>query len=72
MRKAAWLVVVILLLTGSSVFAADTLKIGFVDLVKALNESESGKKAKADLEFLIKSKQVAIDEKGKGNRKGEK
>lgn len=70
MRKAAWLVVVILLLTGSSVFAADTLKIGFVDLVKALNESESGKKAKADLEFLIKSKQVAIDEKGKAIEKG--
>jgi outer membrane protein len=70
MRKVAWLVVVILLLTGTSVFAADTLKIGFVDLVKALNESESGKKAKADLEFLIKSKQVAIDEKGKAIEKG--
>lgn len=70
MRKVVWLVVVALLLTGSSVFAADTLKIGFVDLVKALNESESGKKAKADLEFLIKSKQVAIDEKGKAIEKG--
>ncbi|MDP2156168.1 MAG: OmpH family outer membrane protein [Nitrospirota bacterium] len=70
MRKVAWLVVVILLLTGTSVFAADTLKIGFVDLVRALNESESGKKAKADLEFLIKSKQVTIDEKGKAIEKG--
>jgi outer membrane protein len=70
MRKVAWLVVVVLLLTGTSVFAADTLKIGFVDLVKALNESESGKKAKADLEFLIKSKQVTIDEKGKTIEKG--
>lgn len=70
MRKVAWLVVVVLLLTGTSVFAADPLKIGFVDLVKALNESESGKKAKADLEFLIKSKQVAIDEKGKAIEKG--
>jgi len=70
MRKVVWLVVVILLLTGTSVFAADTLKIGFVDLVKALNESEAGKKAKADLEFLIKSKQVAIDEKGKAIEKG--
>ncbi len=70
MRKVAWLVVVILLLTGTSVFAADTLKLGFVDLVRALNESESGKKAKADLEFLIKSKQVTIDEKGKAIEKG--
>jgi outer membrane protein len=70
MRKAAWLIVVIVLLTGTSVFAADTLKIGYVDLVRALNESESGKKAKADLEFLIKSKQVTIDEKGKAIEKG--
>jgi outer membrane protein len=70
MRKVAWLVVVALLLTSTSVFAADILKIGFVDLVRALNESESGKKAKADLEFLIKSKQVAIDEKGKTIEKG--
>jgi len=70
MRKVAWLVVVALLLTGTSVFAADTLKLGFVDLVKALNESEAGKKAKADLEFLIKSKQVSIDEKGKVIEKG--
>lgn len=70
MRKVAWLVVVALLLTGTSVFAADTLKIGYVDLVKALNESEAGKKAKSELEFLIKSKQVAIDEKGKAIEKG--
>jgi outer membrane protein len=62
--------VVVLLLTGTSVFAADIPKIGFVDLVKALNESESGKKAKTDLEFLIKSKQVTIDEKGKAIEKG--
>jgi outer membrane protein len=30
-----------------------------------LNESETGKKAKTDLEALIKSKQSTIDEKGK-------
>lgn len=70
MRKVAWFVVAVLLFTGTTVFAADTIKIGFVDLVRALNESESGKKAKADLEFLIKSKQGAIDEKGKAIEKG--
>ena len=70
MRKVVWLVAVALLLTGTSVFAAETLKIGYVDLVKALNESEAGKKAKSELEFLIKSKQVAIDEKGKTIEKG--
>jgi outer membrane protein len=45
--------------------AADTIKIGIVDLLRALNESEAGKRAKADLEALIKSKQASIDEKGK-------
>jgi len=33
--------------------------------MKALNESDSGKKAKTDLEVLIKSKQSVLDEKGK-------
>ncbi len=45
--------------------AADTVKIGIIDLLRALNESEAGKKAKADLEALIKSKQTSIDERGK-------
>ena len=48
-----------------STFAADTVKIGVVDLLKALNESEVGKKAKGDLEAIIKLKQISIDEKGK-------
>lgn len=71
MKKAVWLVVVLLLLTGGSSMAAEliTVRIGYVDLVKALNESESGKKAKADLEFLIKTKQTTIDEKGKAIEK---
>ena len=71
MKKAVWLVVVLLLLTGGSSMAAEliTVRIGYVDLVKALNESESGKKAKADLEFLIKTKQTSIDEKGKAIEK---
>ena len=68
MRKAVWLAALLIFLSGSSVFAADT-KIGFVDLVRALNESDSGKKAKADLEYMIKSKQVTIDEKGKSIEK---
>ena len=71
MKKLVWLVLVILLLAGSSGLAAETstVKIGYVDLVKALNESESGKKAKTDLEFMIKSKQSTIDEKGKAIEK---
>lgn len=45
--------------------AAAEVKIGVVDLMKALNESESGKKAKSELESLIKSKQSTLDEKGR-------
>jgi outer membrane protein len=46
-------------------FAADVAKFGSVDVQKVLNESDNGKKAKTDLEALIKSKQSTIDEKGK-------
>lgn len=45
-----------------SAHAAD-LKIGYVDLNKALNESESGKKAKKILEDMINSKQSVIAKK---------
>jgi outer membrane protein len=47
-----------------SSLAAD-LKVGSVDIQKALNESEAGKKAKSDLEALIKSKESIINEKSK-------
>jgi len=40
-------------------------KIGKVNLQRALNESVEGKGAKKELEFLIKSKQSMINEKGK-------
>ncbi len=49
--------------------AADIAKIGYVDLRVALNDSEAGKKAKTELESLIKTKQSTIDEKGKGIEK---
>ncbi len=48
-----------------SSIAADTVKFGSIDVQKVLNESDAGKKAKSDLEFLIKSKQSTIDERGK-------
>lgn len=41
------------------------IKIGVVDLLKALNESEQGKKSIAEIESLRKSKQSVIEEKGK-------
>lgn len=55
----------ILAVNMTSIASAETLKVGVVDLLKALNESDAGKRAKADLESLIKSKQASIEEKGK-------
>jgi len=53
-------------LTVSPAFATDvTMKIGIVDLKKAITESEHGKKAKIEFEAFIKGKQVAIDEMGR-------
>ena len=68
MKKLSLLLVVLILLTGRQAYA-ENLKVGSVDLVKALNESDAGKKAKADLEFLIKTKQSSLDEKGKNIEK---
>lgn len=56
--------------TGTRIsLAADNLKIGYVDLRSALNESDAGKKAKTELESAIKTKQIAIDEKSKAIEK---
>lgn len=70
MKKIACVVAVLLLFAGRYAFAdvkigGAEVKIGVVDLMRALNESDSGKKAKADLEGLIKGKQVQLDAKGK-------
>lgn len=64
MRKVVLLAFFIILLP-SPLLAVDSLKIGCIDFQKVLNESDAGKKAKSDLESLIKSKQSVIDEKGK-------
>lgn len=54
---------------AGSASGADVVKIGYVDLRVALNESEAGKKAKIELESLIKTKQSSIEEKGKAIEK---
>ena len=68
MKKLGLFFVVLMLLAGSNA-SAENIKIGSVDLIKALNESDAGKKAKTDLEFLIKTKQSSLDEKGKAIEK---
>mgnify|MGYP000412788501 CR=1 FL=1 len=42
---------------------AQEVKIGFIDLQKALNESQAGKEAKAELESLMQELQRQIDQK---------
>ncbi len=44
-------------------FAAETTKIGYIDLQRIVYESDAGKKAKSELDALIKSKQAIVDEK---------
>jgi outer membrane protein len=60
----------LLVLAASPALAAEaSIKIGLVDLFKAVNESEQGKKAKAELESIIKGKQETLEEKGKSIEK---
>lgn len=60
----------LLVLAAAPVLAAETaMKVGLVDLFKAVNESEQGKKAKADLESMIKDKQTSLEDKGKAIEK---
>jgi outer membrane protein len=56
----------LLFFTTSHVSAAEAaVKLGIVDLNRAVNESEQGKQAKMELESSIKAKQAELDEKGK-------
>ncbi len=66
-KKNFFIFLLLLVLLCFPVFssASDQTKIGVLDIQKVLNESEEGKKAKSNLEILIKSKQSFIDEKGK-------
>jgi len=49
--------------------AVPALKIGIVDISKAVQDSEQGKKAKTELESMIKSKQGALESKGRAIEK---
>src|SRR5512135_1736470 len=64
MKKTLLLVVIFVLFAGQVAYA-ENIKVGMVDLMKALNESDTGKKAKGELETMIKAKQSVLDQKGK-------
>jgi outer membrane protein len=67
MKRMLFAVVILMFAVGHAY--ADNAKIAVVDLMKALNESDAGKKAKSELEDMIKAKQTVIDEKGKAIEK---
>ena len=60
-RASRFLITAAFLLWGSSAFAED-LKLGYVDLQRALNETEDGRKAKANLKKVFDQKQKELDE----------
>ncbi len=60
----------LLFFATTHVSATETaVKLGIVDLNKAVNESSQGKKAKVELESAIKGKQEELDGKGKAFEK---
>ncbi len=61
--KKYFLTILAVLFTFNA-YAAD-IKIGYIDLNRALNDSDAGKTASATLENMIKAKQAEILEKGK-------
>jgi outer membrane protein len=63
MKKMFLFLMMFVMLSGHAY--AENVKVGVVDLMKALNESNAGKKAKGELESLIKAKQAVLDQKGK-------
>jgi outer membrane protein len=62
--KKLFLILCICFILPVSAQAEEAIKIGILDLQKVLNECDAGKKAKTDLEALIKSKESAIEKKG--------
>ncbi|MBI5057495.1 MAG: OmpH family outer membrane protein [Nitrospirae bacterium] len=64
MKKIFLMIFALLFAVVCSAQAAET-KVGYVDLNKALNESEEGKKAVKLLEEFFKSKQSVIEDKRK-------
>ncbi|NWF52946.1 MAG: OmpH family outer membrane protein [Nitrospirae bacterium] len=66
--KTKFIICILLLVTYNLLFnpfsyAAESTKIGYIDLQRVVYESEAGKKAKSELDALVKSKQAIVDEK---------
>lgn len=67
MKKMAWLG--LLLVAGVSFAEASEIKVGYVDLQKAIQSSSAGKKAKAELEAEFNKRKKDIEKKEADIRK---
>jgi outer membrane protein len=52
-----------LTLVAKNVHAADSMKIGYVDLQRVLNDTDEGKRVKNKLKGLFKEKQTVLDKR---------
>jgi outer membrane protein len=55
-----WLVLVVLVLSPALVSAQEKIKIGFIDLQRAIMESSAGKQAKARFEVQVKKAEAEL------------
>jgi outer membrane protein len=62
MLRISRLVVMAALVLGTSAAYAEEFKLGFVDMQRALNETDDGRKAKAALKKVFDQKQKELDE----------
>src|SRR5215831_5513917 len=62
MSRLSRLAVFVVLMLGASTVLAEEMKIGYVDMQRALNETEDGRKAKAQLKKVFDQKQKELDE----------
>jgi len=62
MSRLSRLAVFVVLMLGASKVMAEEVKIGYVDMQRALNETEDGRKAKAQLKKVFDQKQKELDE----------
>src|SRR5215471_15580506 len=62
MSRVSRLAVFVVLMLGASKVVAEEFKVGYVDMQRALNETEDGRKAKANLKKEFDTKQKELDE----------
>ena len=62
MSRSFLLGVLISLAVPRAAFSQEPIKLGYVDLQRALNETEDGRKAKANLKKVFDQKQKELDE----------